>query len=198
MKRGKEDEKADFCGTLLCIDGLRLRAGRGRHGFERRFTQRNPDRTRKRLTDIFHPKPEGLKVTRQSVIPWDDAGERVVRFCRTGKRVGRSNYHLTTHGSSPATRRRKNWRAGMCLRSTARFGKRAERCSRANGWCSSRERMKSERGFNICETRETTEENGVARRAGRVCRKDSAGEELLRVRLDARIVSRSEGIYGKG
>ena len=65
-------------------------------------------------------RPEGLKVTRQSVIP-----------------------------SSPAMRRRKNRRAGMCLRSTARFGKRAERCSRADGWCSSRERMKSEHGFNI-------------------------------------------------
>lgn len=41
MKRGKEDEKADFCGPAM-RHGLRLRAGRGRHGFERRFIPKKP------------------------------------------------------------------------------------------------------------------------------------------------------------
>lgn len=36
-------------------------------------------------------KPDMLKVVRQSVIPWDDEGDEMVRFYRSGKRVGKQN-----------------------------------------------------------------------------------------------------------
>ena len=91
-------------------------------------------------------RPEGLKVTRQSVIPWDDAGER---WSILVELENVSEEAVIIDDTWLIACRRKNRRAGMCLRSTARFGKRAERCSRADGWCSSRERMKSEHGFNI-------------------------------------------------
>lgn len=78
MKRGKEDEKADFCGPAMC-HGLRLRAGAA-------GTVLNVDLPKETLTEReaadrhISTRPEGLKVTRQSVIPWDDAGRTVVHF----------------------------------------------------------------------------------------------------------------------
>ena len=93
-------------------------------------------------------RPEGLKVTRQSVIPWDDAGERWSILVEL-ENVSEEAVIIDDTWLIACNAQKEEQARWYVPAIDGAFWKTGERCSRADGWCSSRERMKSEHGFNI-------------------------------------------------
>ena len=86
-------------------------------------------------------KPEGFKVTRQSVIPWDDAGERWSVLVEL-ENVSEEAITIDDTWLIACNAREEELARWSVPAIDGAFWKTNRTVRRANGWCSLRERMK--------------------------------------------------------